>query len=167
MNRKLTYSAMITAFAVILSYVESIIPLNTGIPGVKLGLANFAILFALYYIGAKEAVIINLVRILIVGFMFGNVISIAFSITGAMISFIIMWLLKKTNLFSVISVSVAGGVSHNIGQMLIAVFIVDNYTVLYYIPVLIVSGIITGAVIGVLVKLLDKRIGKILSSEEL
>lgn len=165
MSRKLAYSSMVAAFAIVLSYVEFLIPFNIGIPGAKLGLANFAILIALYYIGAGEAAVINLVRIIVVGLLFGNLISICFSIAGAVVSFAIMCLFKKLKLFSVIAVSIAGGVSHNIGQIIVASILVSNYGALIYTPVLIVTGIITGAIIGLLVMWLDKRIKNILKPD--
>lgn len=149
MKNKTVYLGVLLALALIFSYVEVLIPFSIGIPGIKLGLANIVVVFALYTIGTKEAYVISIARILISGFMFGNVMAIAYSFAGGMLSLTIMWLLKKTNLLSCISVSIAGGIAHNIGQIVIATFIVSNYSVMYYIPVLMVAGFITGTLIGI------------------
>lgn len=156
MSRKISINAMFTAFAVILSYIETFIPV-AGIPGVKLGLANFAIVLALYMLGSKNAITINVVRILIIGAFFGNLFSICFSIAGAVISFIPMALLKHTGKVSMITVAITGGVFHNIGQIFVASLVVDTYSVFSYVPVLIISGIVTGAIIGILTSIVYGR----------
>lgn len=156
MAKKISVTALFSAFAIILSYVETFIP-SVGIPGAKIGLANFAIILALYLMGAKYAIIINFVRILIVGFLFGNAISICFALSGAILSMITMVLLKKTNRLSIVTVSICAGVSHNIGQIIVALFLVKTYNILYYAPVLIISGIISGLIIGILAKIVYKR----------
>lgn len=158
MAKKLSYMSVFTAFAVILSYIEVLIPFNFGIPGVKLGLANLAILLALYYIGTKEALIINIVRILIIGLLFGNMFSILFSLCGGLFSFLVMFLCKKTKLFNIVSISATGGVSHNVGQLIVASFVVNTYSILYYIPVLIIAGLITGIVIGIVASIIRTKI---------
>lgn len=155
-SKNISVTALFTAFAVILSYVETFIPV-TGIPGVKLGLANFAIVLALYFLGYKEAIIINIIRIIIIGAFFGNLFSICFSIAGAVISFLAMTFFKKTEKVSIITVAVAGGVFHNVGQLIVAAFVVETYSVVVYLPVLIVSGIITGMIIGVISDIIYKR----------
>ncbi|MGN0383043.1 MAG: Gx transporter family protein [Eubacterium sp.] len=157
MTKKLTISSMLAAFAIILSYIESIIPFSIGIPGVKLGLANLVIVIVIYNIGAREAAAINFVRIIITGAMFGNLFSIVYSLAGAVCSLAVMLLLKKVRFFSIVSVSVAGGVSHNIGQLIAAIFIVNTYSIIYYIPLLMISGIITGGVIGILADIIGRR----------
>lgn len=162
MAKRLSYLALFSAFAIILSYVEAIIPLQFGIPGVKLGLANFMILLALYYFGYKEAILINVVRVLVVGFLFGNLFSILFSISGAAFSFLFMLLAKKTGKFSMITVSIIGGITHNVGQIIIAAWVVETYGILYYIPALMIAGLITGAVIGIVANLVKDKIKNIL-----
>lgn len=157
--KKISLLALFTAFAIILSYVESFIPV-IGIPGVKLGLANFAIVIALYLFGAKDALIINILRIMIVGAMFGNLFSILFSIAGALISFLSMFVAKKTEKISIVTVAVLGGVFHNVGQIIVAFFVVENYAVYIYLPVLILAGIITGAIIGSLSNVVYYRVKK-------
>ena len=145
---KIAIVGIFSAFTAILSYIEVIISFGMFIPGVKLGLANIAIVVVLYIYGYKYALLVNIVRIIVVGLLFTNVFSIAFSMAGALISFIVMAFLKKIDIFSPIGVSVAGGVSHNIGQLFIACFIISSYSVVNYIPILMIAGIICGFVIG-------------------
>ena len=159
MSKKVPLLGMFVAFAVILSYVESCIP-ALGIPGMKIGLANLAIIIVLYLEGTKEAALCNLVRILIIGFMFGNLFSIFFAIAGAVLSLIIMDLMKKTNKFSIMTVSMFGGIFHNVGQIIVAIFVVDNYYVLGYLPILIITGAVTGIIIGIVSGLVLNRIDK-------
>ena len=160
MKKKTAYLGVMLALALICSYVEVLIPIPIGIPGIKLGLANIVIVFALYSLGIKEALVLSIMRVTISGFMFGNVIAIAYSLAGGLLSLLIMFLLKKTDKLSCISVSIAGGIFHNIGQMIIATILVDNYYVLYYVPVLMIAGFITGACIGVVAQEVFLRIGK-------
>ena len=148
MSKKVPLLGMFVAFAVILSYVESCI-LVLGIPGIKIGLANLAFIIVLYLEGTKEAAVCNFVRILIVGFMFGNLFSIFFALAGATLSMIVMVIMKKTNKFSIMIVSMFGGFFHNIGQILVAMAVVENLKLIYYLPVLLVAGTVTGFVIGI------------------
>jgi len=159
MKKKIAYLGVMLALALICSYVEVIIPFSIGIPGIKLGLANIVIVFALYSLGTKEAYVLSVARVLISGFLFGNIMAIAYSFAGGLLSLTVMYLLKKSNLLSCISVSIAGGIAHNIGQIIIASFLVSNYYVLFYIPVLMVAGIITGTVIGIVAQHVFIRIG--------
>lgn len=148
---------VIASFAAILSYIEAIIAFDIWIPGVKLGLANLAIVIVLYWYGVREALFVNIVRIVIVGLLFGNAFSIMFSLAGALISLIAMAIAKNTNLFTVIGISVSGGVFHNVGQIMVASLVVKSYSIIYYIPVLIIAGIITGTIIGIVAwKLLER-----------
>lgn len=156
-SKNIAMTALFTAFAVILSYIESFIPV-IGIPGVKLGLANFAIMLALYLLGYRHAIITNIVRIIIIGAFFGNLFSICFSIAGAVISFCAMALCKKTGKLSMVTVAIVGGVFHNVSQILVAAFVVNTYGIITYIPVLIVSGIVTGLIIGILSDIVYRRI---------
>lgn len=159
----MTNIALFSAFAAVISYIEMLIPLNLGIPGVKPGLANFVIIITLYEFGAREALYVNILRILILGLLSGNVFSILFSISGALISLAVMTIIKNIKGFSLIGASIAGAVSHNIGQLIIAAFVVNTYSIVYYIPVLIISGIITGLIIGVLSHTIRPIIHKIIS----
>ena len=160
MRKKTAYLGVMLALALICSYVEVLIPIPLGIPGIKLGLANIVIVFAMYSMGIKEALVLSIMRVTISGFMFGNVVAIAYSLAGGLLSLLVMYLLKKTNKLSCISISIAGGIFHNIGQMIIATILVDNYYVLYYVPVLMIAGFITGACIGVVAQEVFLRIGK-------
>ncbi len=156
--KKTAYMGIFLALALICSYIETLIPFHIGIPGVKLGFTNIVIVWALYLLGTKEALAISVMRIVLSGMMFGNAFSIAYSLAGGLLSFIVMVLLKKTGRFKCISVSIAGGIFHNIGQLLVAAAIVQNLSVFYYIPVLFISGTITGLVIGVISQELILRV---------
>ncbi|MBC5753155.1 Gx transporter family protein [Roseburia sp. BX0805] len=149
-TRKIAYLGVFLALALILSYVESLIPFYFGIPGVKLGLTNLIVVVMLYCTGTKEAFGVSVARILLAGFLFGNLFSILYSLAGGVLSFIVMCLLKKTGRFHVISVSVTGGISHNIGQLIAAAFVVETYDIFYYMPLLLIAGVATGFVIGML-----------------
>ena len=158
MKRKTAYLGLFSAVAIILGYVESLIPVFAGIPGIKLGLANLAVLFILDRYSAKEAALVSVVRILVIGFMFGNLFSILYSLAGAALSLTVMTLMKKKSGFSILGISVAGGVSHNIGQLIIAMLIVNNASVFVYTPALLVAGVAAGVVIGGLTNEIIKRV---------
>lgn len=157
-TKKITISALMAALALIFSYIEVIIPFNPGIPGIKLGIANLVIIVALYYLGSKYAFTVNLVRVLIAGLLFTGFFGAAYSLAGALLSFAVMIFLKRTKLFSVVGISMAGGVAHNLGQLFVAAFLIANTKIFLYFPVLIFSGIISGAAIGVLSYLILKRL---------
>lgn len=161
MKSKAAYLGVFAALAMIFSYLESLIPLPIGIPGIKLGLANLLVVVAMYKIGEKEAFAISIVRIILSGFLFANLFSIIYSLAGGILSFFVMWLLKKQGSFSVFGVSMAGGVSHNVGQILIAMYVVETFSVAYYIPVLLVAGLLTGFVIGVGTREILKRLNSL------
>ena len=157
-TKKLTVMALTTALAMILSFVESQIPAFVAIPGVKMGLANIAVVFALYKLGWKEAVGISLIRVVLVSILFGTAASLFYSLAGAVLSLLGMGLLKKTGKFTEIIVSVTGGVLHNIGQIAMACILLETDALKYYLPFLLVSGILAGVVIGVVSAILVKRI---------
>ena len=149
MKSKVAYLGVFTASALIFSYVETLIPIQFGIPGVKLGLANLIIVIALYRMKLSEAYLLSIVRVLLAGFIFGNYFSIIYSLTGGILSLTVMALLRKKGGFSVIGVSIAGGVFHNIGQLIVASVIVETFSVMYYVPVLLIAGLVTGLLIGI------------------
>ena len=153
-----------TALALIFSYVELLIPINFGIPGAKLGLANLVIVIVLYKTDWKEALLLSVVRIILAGFLFGNLFGILYSLAGGILSLAVMTLLKKTGAFSVIGVSMAGGGSHNVGQLIIAMLVVETYALGYYLPVLLITGLITGTLIGIAGREMLKRIDRIVLS---
>lgn len=149
MKSKVAYFGVFTALALIFSYVETLIPIQFGIPGVKLGLANLIIVIALYRMKLSEAYLLSIVRVLLAGFIFGNYFSIIYSLAGGILSLTVMALLRKKGGFSVIGVSIAGGVFHNIGQLIVASVIVETFSVMYYVPVLLIAGLVTGLLIGI------------------
>ncbi len=156
-TRRLTTLALLTAGAMILSYVESMLP-SLGIPGVKMGLANIAVIFALYRLGWKEALGISLVRVFMVSMLFGSMGALLYSLAGAALSLGVMALLKHTDRFSETGVSVAGGVAHNAGQILVAIALLGNVRLVYYYPVLVLSGVAGGVLTGLTAAMLIKRI---------
>ena len=147
-----------SALAMVLSYLESLIPLSFAVPGIKLGLANIAIVFVLYKLGAKEAVIVSLVRIVWVAILFGNALTLAYSAAGAVLSLTAMILLKRTERFSTVGVSVIGGILHNTGQILVAMLVMETAQIVYYLPVLCISGIAAGVAVGLVSAVLVKRV---------
>lgn len=159
MKNKIAYWGVFLALALVCSYVESLIPISFGIPGVKLGLTNIVVILMLYTIGAKDAILISVLRIILAGFMFGNAFSIIYSLAGGILSFVVMLLVKNTGKLKILSISTAGGISHNVGQLIVAALVVENYNILFYVPVLIIAGIITGFLIGLLAGEIVLRIG--------
>lgn len=150
--------ALMASLALIFSYVEAIIPYNPGIPGIKLGIANIVTLIALYKFGWKDAAAVSAIRIMIAGLLFNGLFGMLYALAGAIVSFIGMILLKRTNLFSIVGVSMAGGVLHNVGQLLVASFIIEDARMFFYFPVLLFSGIISGIAIGIAATLVLKRL---------
>jgi len=158
--RKLAFSAMFAALALIFSYVEVLIPVPVPIPGVKLGIANLVILIAIYRLGFRYAFTINCVRIVASGLLFSGVFGMIYSFAGGILSIIIMYLLYRTKLFSMVGVSMAGGVAHNLGQLATACLIVSNIKLMSYFAVLLFSGLISGILIGILAYHIEKRLPK-------
>lgn len=155
---KITVMALATALAMVLSFVESQIPAFVAVPGVKVGLANIAVVFVLYKLGWKEAVVISLVRVLMVSLLFGTIMSLFYSVAGAVLSLLGMVLMKKSGVFSHVAVSVAGGILHNVGQITMACIILETNVIKYYLPFLVLSGVIAGIVVGLAAAALIKRI---------
>lgn len=151
---------MMVALAFTFSYLESLIPFNFGIPGVKLGLANLVVVVALYTMKPAEAFSIAVIRIFLAGLTFGNAYSIAYSLCGGILSFAVMLLMKKTKL-SIVGVSMMGGISHNIGQIIVAAIVMETARIAYYLPVLLVAGLATGLLLGIVSKLIVSRVEKI------
>lgn len=156
-TKRLVLLAMLTAVAMVLSYVESLLP-SVGIPGVKMGLANIAVIFALLRFGWKEAAALSLVRVVLVSLLFGSVGAMLYSLAGAVLSLAVMALLRRIDRFSTVGISVAGGVAHNAGQILMAMLILQTKQLLGYLPVLAVSGIAGGVLTGLAAALLIRRI---------
>ena len=156
-TKRLVLLAMLTAVAMILSYVESLLP-SVGIPGVKMGLANIAVIFALFRFGWKEATALSLVRVVLVSLLFGSIGAMLYSLAGAVLSLAVMALLRRIDRFSTVGISVAGGVAHNAGQILMAMLILQTKQHLGYLPVLAISGIAGGVLTGLAAALLIRRI---------
>lgn len=158
MKIKAAYFGVFTALALIFSYVETLIPIHIGIPGVKLGLANLIVVIALYRIGVRESYVLSVLRVILAGFLFGNLFAILYSLAGGLFSLTVMAFLKKTEKFSVLGVSMTGGVFHNIGQLLMAAIVLESLSITYYLPVLLISGIVTGLLIGIVANEMLKRV---------
>ena len=163
MTKKIAYTGMFTALAFVFSYIESLLPIKHGITGIKLGLANLVVIVAFYLIDVKAAGILSLVRIVLMGFTFGNPANMIYSLAGGVLSFVVMVFAKKLKFFSVTGVSVLGGVCHNIGQILIAIVVVETVSLLYYLPILILSGTVAGVLIGILASVLIRHLEKALA----
>lgn len=148
MKKHIAYLGLLLTLALILSYVELLIPMFVAIPGVKLGLANLVVLICLYIYPAKYAFFISGMRVVLAGLLFGTMFSIMYSLAGAVLSFVVMILAKKVFKLGILGVSILGGVFHNVGQLLIAITVVSNYRIGYLFPYLLLSGILTGAIIG-------------------
>lgn len=161
MKSTVAYFGVFTALALILSYVETLIPLSFGIPGVKLGLANLVVVIALYRLRLSEVFLLSVVRILLSGFLFGNYFSIIYSLAGGLLSLTVMAMMKKREGYSVKGVSISGGVFHNVGQLLIAAFVVETFSITYYIPVLLIAGMLTGLLIGIVADEMLRRLADI------
>ena len=157
--KKIALCGLMIALAFVLSYFESLLPLPVGVPGVKLGLANLAVVAALYLLPPGQALLIAAARILLAGLTFGNAFSLLYSLAGGLLSFLVMLLCKRTPL-SVVGVSVAGGVSHNIGQIAVAALAMRTARIVYYLPVLLAAGVGTGLLIGLVASPVIRRLQK-------
>lgn len=161
-SKKIALYGLLIALAFIFSYIESLIPMPFAVPGIKLGLANLIVIIALYGIGIKESFILSMVRILLVGFTFRDPSTLLFSFAGGILSWLSMTLTLKLKLFSMVGISIIGGIAHNIGQIIVAVIYVNNPSLIYYLPFLLISGVVSGALIGLLGALTINRLKKIL-----
>ena len=154
----MTALALTVSFALILSFIESRIPAFVAIPGIKVGLANIAVIFTLYKFGAKEAITVSVIRVLLVSTLFGTPVSLIYSISGAVLSLTSMILLKKLTPLTEVTVSVSGGIMHNVGQIAAASFMLNTNVVIYYLPFLLLSGTIAGIAVGITSAILIKRV---------
>ena len=150
--KKIPYYGLFAALAILMGYVEMMIPVPIPIPGVKLGLANVIIIIMMYFMDTKSAFFVSLVRVCLSGLLFAGFAGLLYSLAGAMLSFAVMALLKKTGKCSIIGVSLAGGVFHNVGQVTVAALVVENVKMAYYLPFLLDSGVVTGILIGIVAK---------------
>ncbi|MBO5237480.1 MAG: Gx transporter family protein [Lachnospiraceae bacterium] len=160
MAKKVAFLGMFSTLALILGWLESLLPVVPFAPGVKIGLANLVSLLVLYRFGWKEAACVNMLRIGLSSALFGNIALLLYSLAGAILSLITMCLLKKTDKFSIVGISVAGAVMHNLGQIIVAAFLMENGVILYYLPILAVSGVIAGVLVGLASAFLHKHLPK-------
>ena len=157
-TRRLALSAMLAALALIFSYVEAMIPIPVPVPGIKLGIANLVIVMAIYKLGFRYAFTINCVRIVIAGLLFSGVFGMFYSFAGGILSILVMYLLYRTGWFSMVGVSMAGGVAHNLGQLITACLIVSNVRLMSYFSILLFSGLFSGIAVGFLAALIYRRL---------
>ena len=165
-TNKLALRGLMIAAAFILSWVESQIPAFFAVPGIKLGLTNLVVLVALYCLSEADAIWMNILRILLVGCTFGNMFSLIYSLAGGVLSGATMILLKRLGKFHITMVSIAGGVMHNVGQILVAMLVLETKSILYYLPVLWISGIAAGLVVGLIGKEVVCRLPKMTGGKE-
>ena len=150
--------SLLVALAMVLSWLESMIPLPVAIPGVKLGLTNLVVIFALYRMSLWDAACISMIRVVLVAMTFGNAYSLAYSFVGAVLSLTVMALLKQSERFSVVGVSIAGGITHNMGQIFAAIAVLKTARIAWYLPALMISGTLAGIVIGTVGGVLTERV---------
>ena len=159
-TKKIAKISMLLSISVVLALIESFIPIMSGIaPGIKLGLPNIVIVFAIYYLSIKDAIYISVLRVILMGILRTGLFSISFffSLSGALLSLLVMYLAKKITNMSVVGVSVIGAVGHSVGQILIAVIFLSNINIFYYLPILLISSVITGVIVGIISdKIIDR-----------
>lgn len=160
-TKKIAYLGLLIALAFVFSYIEFLIPVNIGVPGAKLGLANLVVIVALYTLGERDAFLLSVVRIVLVGFTFANMASMIYSLAGGILSYLVMVIAKRTKLLSMTGVSVLGGVFHNVGQIIVAILVLETASLVYYLPVLLIAGITSGVIIGILGAMVTKRMAGI------
>ena len=158
MAKKCAYFGVLLSLAIICGYIEMLIPFDFGIPGIKLGLANIVALWLLYKNGFWTALTVNTGRILLVGLLFGNAMSVLYSLCGGTLAVVTMFFVKKLKCFSIVGVSISGAFFHNVGQLLAAMLVIGTEAVIYYLPFLTVSAVLTGALLGLLGAYLLKRV---------
>ncbi|HKL99977.1 MAG TPA: Gx transporter family protein [Mobilitalea sp.] len=159
-SKKIATYGLLVALAFIFSYIERMIPIPYPVPGMKLGLANLVVITALYTMGVKEAFALSIIRIFLVGFTYGNIFAMAFSLAGGLLSWLMMVIFHRSKLFSMVGVSIIGGVAHNIGQIIVAILYLNNNVMVYYLPFLLISGVASGALIGIIGAMIVKALKK-------
>lgn len=160
--KKLSFLSIMTAFALVLSYLEFLLPpVYAAVPGVKIGLPNVIIIFLLYKFSLREAAFVSLVRIFLVTLLFGNAMTLLYSVAGAVLSLAVMFVFKKLKFFSMVGISVLGAVFHNVGQIIVAALVLKTAEIGFYMPILTVSGILAGIAVGLISVILLKKTEKI------
>lgn len=155
--KRVARDGALVGLALIFSYVEHLIPINAGVPGIKIGLANLVVLSCLFMVDTWEVLVILIARILLAGLLFGNMSTVLYSLAGGLLSFLIMVVFKKLRVFGVMGISILGGVFHNFGQILVAMLVLSNKSILLYLPILVISGALAGTLVGIV----SKRIVKV------
>ena len=163
-NKRIAFLGLFVALAFVLSYIEFLLPLNIGIPGAKIGIANLAVMVTLYTVGEKDAIALSIIRVILVGLTFGNVSMMMYSLAGAALSLVAMLIAKKTGKLSITGVSILGGVFHNVGQIIVAMLVLETSILYYYLPFLIIIGAITGVVIGIVANLITMRVRRVMNN---
>ncbi|NLV59728.1 MAG: Gx transporter family protein [Clostridiales bacterium] len=148
-TRHIALSGLLTALMLALGYVESLMPISVGIPGIKLGLSNSLLIFAIYMLGAKVSLVLMVLKVVLSGLLFGGVSAMAFSLAGGVVSVLVMILLKRVKGLSPIVVSMVGGAAHNVAQVALAMVILETTKLVYYMAVLLLVGLGMGTVTGI------------------
>ena len=159
-NKRIAYLGMLIGLAFIFSYIETLIPFTFAVPGIKLGLANIVVIVGLYLLGEKDAFLLSMVRIVLVGFTFGNLSTMLYSLGGGVLSYLVMLIAKKMGVFSMKGVSILGAVFHNVGQIIVAMLVLETTQLIYYLPTLLIAGTVTGFFVGLLGTMITERIKK-------
>lgn len=162
-NKRIAFLGLFVALAFVLSYIEFMLPISIGIPGAKIGIANLAVMVTLYTVGEKNAIALSIIRVVLVGLTFGNISMMMYSLAGAALSLLAMLIAKRIGKLSMTGVSVLGGVFHNVGQIIVAMLVLETKSLFYYLPFLIIVGTITGVVIGIVSSLITTRVKKIMT----
>lgn len=158
-TKRIVILGLLASLALALSYLEALLPpITSAFPGIKMGLPNIVIVFALYALGTKESALISAVRLLTVFLLFGNAVMLLYSTAGALLSLTLMVILRRIGIFSCVGVSVSGAVFHNLGQILVAVWMLETPQIAFYLPILTISGVIAGAIVGVIGSLITARL---------
>ena len=160
-TKRIAFLGLFVALAFVLSYIEFMLPLNIGIPGAKIGIANLAVMVTLYTVGEKNAIALSIIRVVLVGLTFGNISMMMYSLAGAALSLFAMLIAKRIGKLSMTGVSVLGGVFHNVGQLIVAALVTETAKIFLYLPVLMVSGTITGILLGFAGALILRRMDRL------
>lgn len=160
-SKHIAMLGMFIAVALIFSYIETFIPVNIAVPGIKLGLANIVTIVVLIQLGLADAIAVSLLRVCLSSLLFGNLSVMAYSLAGAALSILIMKLIHKTGIFGITGVSICGGVAHNIGQLILAAVIMENQNIMGYAPILLISGTITGVIVGIVAAVISQSVKRI------
>lgn len=160
-SKRIAIAALNIALAFVLSFLESLVPINMGIPGVKIGLANLVVVAALYMLPKRDTFFISMIRILIAGLVFSGAFSLLYSFAGGILSFAVMLFAQKNKHLSIIGVSVLGAVMHNAGQIIVAAFVIHTYRIVYYLPFLLISGAVSGVAVGLVSGIIVRRLSDI------